>query len=104
MRNGVANMKKTTAAILTFVAMMTVAAPTVRAQSPEAAAQSSAEQKALFRRGARLWPMYCSQCHKPRSGAEFSPAQWDTVMMHMRARANFTGEDARALLVYLQAR
>jgi mono/diheme cytochrome c family protein len=63
-----------------------------------------AAKRALYRRGAQLWPVYCAQCHKPRPGSEFSPDQWSVIIMHMRSRANLSGEDAVAILTYLQGR
>jgi len=62
------------------------------------------EKKALFRRGVHLWPAYCGYCHKARPGADFSPVQWDTIMMHMRVRANLPAGDARAILEFLRSR
>lgn len=71
---------------------------------PLAATESRAQERALFRRGAKLWPLYCSRCHQAIPGAAYSPAQWDTIMLHMRARASLTGEDATAIMKFLQAR
>ena len=34
-------------------------------------AQSDAERRALFLRGAQLWPVYCNTCHNARPGASF---------------------------------
>ena len=64
---------------------------------------SKAEQRRLFRTGAKLWPVYCSQCHNARPGSEFAPYQWDAIMMHMRTQANLPAQDARAVLEYLKA-
>lgn len=64
---------------------------------------SKAEQRQLFRTGAKLWPVYCSQCHNARPGSEFAPYQWDTIIMHMRTQANLPAKDARAVLEYLKA-
>jgi mono/diheme cytochrome c family protein len=64
---------------------------------------SKAEQRRLFREGARLWPVYCSQCHNARPGSEFAPYQWDMIMMHMRTQANLPAKDAEAVLEYLKA-
>lgn len=97
-------MKKTIIAILTFTAITIAAAHPVRAQLSGSSTPSNAEQRALFRRGARLWPMYCSQCHQARPGSEYSPPHWDVVMAHMRARANLTGEQTRAIVQFLKAR
>jgi mono/diheme cytochrome c family protein len=67
------------------------------------AAEGEQDQRILFREGARLWPVYCAQCHNARPGSEFSPAQWDAIMMHMRTQANLPAEEARAILVYLKS-
>jgi len=69
-----------------------------------AATESKAQDRALFRRGAKLWPIYCARCHQAIPGAAYSPAQWDTIMLHMRARASLTGEDATAIMKFLRAR
>ena len=65
---------------------------------------SKAEEKALFRRGAELWPTVCATCHNPRPGGERSPAEWDTIMMHMRSVANLPAGDAEAIKAFLKAR
>ncbi len=65
---------------------------------------SKAEQRALFRQGAQLWPQSCGACHKARPGGERSPSEWETIMMHMRVRANLPGQHARAILHYLKSR
>ena len=67
------------------------------------ASETSAEQRQLFREGARLWPVYCSQCHNARPGSEFAPYQWNAIMMHMRTQANLPAKDARAILEYLKS-
>jgi mono/diheme cytochrome c family protein len=66
------------------------------------ATETSTEQRRMFREGARLWPVYCSQCHNARPGSEFAPYQWDAIMMHMRTQANLPAKDARAVLEYLK--
>ena len=63
----------------------------------------AAERRQLFRDGARMWPVYCSQCHNARPGSEFAPYQWDMILMHMRTQANLPAKDARAVLEYLKA-
>jgi mono/diheme cytochrome c family protein len=65
--------------------------------------QSAAEKRALFMRGAKLWPVYCNTCHNARPGPEFSPTEWDMIMMHMRTQANLPPQDARAILEYLKS-
>ncbi len=69
-----------------------------------AAEMTPAQQKRqLFRRGAQLWPVYCNTCHNARPGAEFSPAEWNMIIMHMRTQANLPPQDANAILEYLKA-
>ena len=66
------------------------------------AEESKTEKQQMFLEGARLWPVYCSQCHNARPGSEFSPAQWDQIMMHMRTQSNMPAKDARAIKEYLK--
>jgi mono/diheme cytochrome c family protein len=67
-----------------------------------AAADNEQAERELFKQGAKLWPVYCAQCHNARPGSEFSPAQWNIIMMHMRTQANLPAQDARALTEYLK--
>ena len=52
---------------------------------------------------ARLWAENCNRCHNIRPAGEFSDAQWDVIMHHMRVRANLTGEEHRQILTFLKA-
>jgi mono/diheme cytochrome c family protein len=67
------------------------------------AEENPTERRQLFRDGARLWPVYCAQCHNARPGSEFAPYQWDTIIMHMRTQANLPARDARAIVEYLKS-
>ena len=53
--------------------------------------------------GAQLWAENCIRCHNIRSPSNYSPAQWDVVMMHMRVRANLTPEEHKKILAFLKA-
>ena len=64
---------------------------------------SAEERRALFRRGAQLWPIYCNTCHNARPAAEFSATEWNLILMHMRTQANLPAADARAVLEYLKS-
>jgi mono/diheme cytochrome c family protein len=64
---------------------------------------SPAERRQAFIRGARIWPVACSSCHKARPGSEFSPDQWKLIMRHMRIRSQLPAADIQAVLVYLQS-
>ena len=68
-----------------------------------AAEETKAEKREMIRLGAKLWPVYCNQCHNARPGSEFAPYQWDQIMMHMRALPNLPEQNARAILEYLKA-
>jgi cytochrome c5 len=83
--------------------LMIIAGPVTTAHAGEVDAQKQAQQRAMFRRGAQLWPVYCNMCHNARPGSEFSPAEWNMIMMHMRSQANLPPDDARAILEYLKA-
>ncbi|HTQ24984.1 MAG TPA: hypothetical protein VMI09_09825 [Candidatus Binataceae bacterium] len=82
---------------LIAILLLMLSAGSALAQQPEQ------EQRALFKQGAKLWPVYCAQCHNARPGSEFSPAQWNIIMMHMRTQANLPAQDARALTEYLKS-
>jgi hypothetical protein len=86
-----------------IVGLVAITAPFVCPSAAQPAAPGEAERRALFLRGAQLWPVYCNTCHNARTGAEFSPAEWEMIIMHMRTQANLTPEDARAVLEYLRS-
>jgi mono/diheme cytochrome c family protein len=89
-----------------FLAIANLIAITLAFASASLAQQATsgeAERRALFLRGAQLWPVYCNTCHNARTGAEFSPAEWQMIIMHMRTQANLTAYDASAVLEYLRS-
>jgi len=53
--------------------------------------------------GAQLWVENCVRCHNIRSPSNYSPAQWDVVMMHMRVRANLKPEEHKKILEFLKS-
>jgi len=53
--------------------------------------------------GAELWAQNCVRCHNIRSPSNYSPAQWEVVMMHMRVRANLTPEEHKKILEFLKS-
>jgi mono/diheme cytochrome c family protein len=67
-----------------------------------AAEEQTPEQRQLFVEGARLWPVYCAQCHNARPGSQFSPAQWDAITMHMKTLSNMPAKDMRAIKEFLK--
>lgn len=52
--------------------------------------------------GAELYSMHCNRCHPERYPTERTAAQWKTILMHMRVRANLPAEQSRTILKYLQ--
>ncbi len=52
--------------------------------------------------GAELYAIHCNRCHPERYGPERTEAQWTTILLHMRTRANLPAEQAHAILKYLQ--
>lgn len=88
-----------TTIVTAIIAITTLSAPMFL----HADETGKAEQRKLFREGARLWPVYCAQCHQARPGGQFSAVQWNSIMMHMRTQSEMPAKDARAILEYLKA-
>lgn len=53
--------------------------------------------------GAQLWGEWCVRCHNLRPPQEFSNAEWQVVVHHMRVRANLTGEEQREIVKFLKS-
>ncbi len=77
-------------------------ASALQANRIAAAETQSPEARQLFIDGARLWPIYCAQCHNARPGSQFSPAQWDSITMHMRTQSIMPAKDIRAIKEFLK--
>lgn len=52
--------------------------------------------------GEQLYAINCNRCHAERYATERTDAQWKTIMLHMRTRAQIPAADAKAILKYLQ--
>jgi hypothetical protein len=52
--------------------------------------------------GAELYSIHCNRCHPERYPTERTAANWKTIMLHMRVRANLPAEQSRLILKYLQ--
>ena len=87
-----------------FVASMTVVvagdSDASTAQSKDVKPAKKPEKKKLT--GAELYQINCNRCHAERYPTEFSAAQWKTIVIHMRVRANIPAAQAREILNYLQ--
>jgi mono/diheme cytochrome c family protein len=66
--------------------------------------ENKADQKAGPKKitGAELYAINCNRCHPERYATEFTSAQWKTLMLHMRVRANLPAAQAKVILKYLQ--
>ena len=67
---------------------------------PEKQTDRKAAPKKLT--GAELYAINCNRCHPERYATEFTSAQWKTIMLHMRVRANLPAAQAKVILKYLQ--
>jgi hypothetical protein len=70
--------------------------------SPKAAQSTVPEKQKHQLTGAELYSMHCNRCHPERYPTERTAAQWKTILLHMRIRANLPAEHARIILKYLQ--
>ncbi len=52
--------------------------------------------------GQELYAMNCARCHTERYATERTAAQWKTIMLHMRTRAQIPAAQAKDILKYLQ--
>ncbi len=52
--------------------------------------------------GAEIYSMHCARCHPERYPNERTSAQWKTIVLHMRVRANLPAEHVNKVLKYLQ--
>src|ERR1035441_753202 len=52
--------------------------------------------------GSELYAINCNRCHPERYPTEFNSAQWQTIMLHMRVRANLPAKQAKEILKYLK--
>jgi hypothetical protein len=67
-------------------------------------AEKKAEKKEAKKKlsGADLYAIHCNRCHPERYPTEWTQAQWKTIMLHMRVRANLPASQAKAIAKYLQ--
>ena len=91
-------MRKKRGLVFVFVMVMAAIRPIIGIASEE----QSKEQRELYVTGAKLWPVYCAQCHNARPGSQFSPTQWDAITMHMRTQSIMPAKDIRAITEFLK--
>src|SRR5690348_405029 len=72
--------------------------------SAQAAPEKKVEAKPAVKKltGAELYAINCGRCHPERYATEFTAAQWQSIMLHMRVRANLPAAQAKAILKFLK--
>ncbi len=76
------------------------AVPTATATN--ASVQTKIKPPAKELSGAEIYSMHCARCHPERYPNERTSAQWKTIALHMRVRANLPAEHTKKVLKYLQ--
>jgi mono/diheme cytochrome c family protein len=71
--------------------------------NPEPSATPAADVASSEKPGAQLWAENCGRCHNIRPPGSFDDAQWETIVQHMRLRADLTGVEARKITEFLKA-
>jgi mono/diheme cytochrome c family protein len=78
------------------------ATKTAPASDPAPAKKQAARPAKKILTGAELYSINCNRCHPERYPTERTSAQWQTLMLHMRVRANLPAAQAKKVLKYLQ--
>ncbi len=89
------------AASLAFVAAADTPPEKKTAKKTEKAPAATASKTKKLT-GGELYSINCNRCHPERYPTEWNPAQWKTLMLHMRVRANLPAKQAKEILKYLQ--
>ena len=91
------------AASITFVTGADTKAPDAKSADakPDQKSGTKTEKKKKLT-GAEVYAINCNRCHAERYPTEWTPAQWKTLMTHMRVRANLPAAQAKEVLKYLQ--
>jgi cytochrome c5 len=92
------------AAICVWSGASVAGADTTSTNAPATVVKKGAAEKKAPKKltGAELYSINCNRCHPERYPTEFNAAQWKTLMLHMRVRANLPARQAREILKYLQ--
>ncbi|MCH7535183.1 MAG: cytochrome c [Bacteroidetes bacterium] len=64
--------------------------------------EEKSEEQTQGLNGAEVFRNNCSRCHNYRFPNQFSDAQWEIIVTHMRVRAQLTEAEAMAVLEFLQ--
>jgi mono/diheme cytochrome c family protein len=72
-------------------------------QTAKASPSPSRAESFSMEQAGRHWSQVCGQCHNLRSPSEYSDAQWEVAVHHMRIRVPLTGQEQKEILAFLQA-
>jgi len=75
--------------------------PALHADDAKPAADQPAPAKKKLT-GAELYAINCNRCHQERYPTEFNSAQWQTLITHMRVRANLPAKQAKEIMKYMK--
>ena len=53
--------------------------------------------------GMQLWGENCIRCHNAPSSGDYSNAQWETIGMHMKLRAELTDDEINKIATFLKS-
>jgi mono/diheme cytochrome c family protein len=91
------------AALATISFSATAQTPAQSSKTKVKTTTQGTQAKAEPLSGAQLWAINCSRCHMARSPGEFTAGQWQTILRHMRVRANLPAAQAREIQKFMQA-
>lgn len=77
-------------------------ASTLVSAEPKAETKTTAAPVPKKLTGSELYAVNCNRCHQERYPTEFTSGQWQTLMTHMRVRANLPAKQAKEILKYMK--
>jgi len=63
----------------------------------------AATQMITAKTGMQLWGENCIRCHNAPPSSDYSSAQWETIGMHMKLRANLTDDETNKIVEFLKS-
>jgi cytochrome c1 len=63
----------------------------------------AATQTITAKTGMQLWGENCIRCHNAPPSSDYSPAQWETIGIHMKLRANLTDDETNKIVAFLKS-
>ena len=64
----------------------------------------AATEKVTAKTGAQLWGENCLRCHNAPDPGDYGDAQWETIGMHMKVRANsLTDNEINKVVEFLKS-